>query len=149
MTITEAKAEINLRLDREIMGGVAPNVAPDRLKNTGAFKTILNEIAKEGWAFSEPSPGNFRVERAYVLRVTRSAEHQKLVEDRGAVAVGANTYEHPHSTQYTISETFRYFEVEGDPLSGVEITDELMAKAVLSLAAEAGGPRPADRVRDL
>ena len=147
MDIATAKAEINLRLDREIMSGT--DIVPDRLKNEGSFKPILDEVAKEGWILSETSPGEFRIARAYVLRVSRSAEHQKLVEDRGEVAAGDNTYEHPHSTQYSISETFRYFRVEGDPLSGIEITDSIMARALLCLTAQDRGPRPADRVRDL
>ena len=149
MTITEAKAEINLRLDREIMGGTDPEVAPDRLKNTGSFRVILDEVAKQGWLLSDISRGEFRVERAYVLRVTRSADHQKLVEDRGEVAVGDNTYEHPHSEQYLISETFRYATTEGNPLSGFEITDAVMAQSLICLAANKAGPRPADRVRNL
>ncbi len=147
MDIATAKDEINTRLDREIMGGT--DVVPDRLKNTGSFRVILDEVAKEGWIVSEPRPGEFRIRRAYVLRVTRSAEHQKLVERRGEVAVGDNTYEHPHSEQYPISETFRYGEVEGDPLSGLEITDSIMARALICLAANGSGPRLADRVRDL
>ena len=147
MDIATAKAEINFRLDREIMGGTA--AVSDRLKNEGSFKPILDEVAKEGWVLSESSPGKFRIARAYVLRVTRSPEHQKLVADRGEVAAGDNTYEHPHSEQYPISETFRYGEVEGDPLSGFEITDALMAKALICLKAHSVGPRPVDRVRDL
>ncbi len=143
----EAKAEINLRLDREIMGGT--DVAPDRLKNTGSFKVILDEVAKHGWLLSEISQGKFRIERAYILRVTRSTEVQKMLEDRKEVAFGDNTYEHPHSEQCPISETFRYGAVEDDPLSGIEITDALMAKALICLKAKSVGSRPVDRVRDL
>ena len=147
MDLAAAKNEINFRLDREIMGGV--DAVPDRLRNEDAFKPILDEVAKEGWALSETLPGEFRISRAYVLRVTRSSEHQKLVEDRGEVAAGNNTYDHPHSTQFPISKTFRYASEEGVPDSGLEITDALMAQALICLAANSTGPRPVDRVRDL
>ena len=147
MDFSTVKAEINERLDREIMGGMG--VVPDWLKNKSVFKLILDEVAKEGWVISEISRGEFRIERAYVLRVTRSTEHQKLVEDRGEVTAGDNTYEHPHSTQYPISKTFRYGKVEGVSDSGLEITDALMAQALICLAANRKGPRPEVRVRDL
>ena len=136
----EAKTEINERLDREVMGGTG--TVPDRLSTDADLQPVIDEIAKEGWVVSEPSRDNFLAKHAYVVRVTRSPEHQALVEGRGEVAVGDNTYEHSHSSQFPISKTFFYGEEK------LEITDAVMAKGLICLSANKHR-RSANWVRDL
>ena len=136
----DVKIEINERLDREVMKGTG--TVPDRLSTDADLQPVIDEIAKAGWVVSEPSRGEFLAQHRYVVSVTRSPEHQALVEGRGEVPVGENTYEHPHTSEFPISETFFYGEEK------LEITDAVMAKGLICLSANTQ-TRSANWVRDL
>ncbi len=148
MDLATAKAEINSRLDLEVMGE-APRIAPDRLVDDASLKTVVDKLALDGWTITKRTKTDIELSRIYVVRRTRTPEHQAAAEKAREVTVGDNTYETTVKQVRHVSIPTVYGRIEGDALSGVEVTDEVSALAIVALYANTSGPRPADRLRDL
>lgn len=108
----------------------------------------------EGWTdvrsqFRGDSPlatwtdgSRLRLRRAFRVRKTRHAMHQQLVEDRGEVIVGNNTYVHEFSESYS-------GDIGGKHDSRVDTYSSIFEVAIgLAALVTAAGRRPTDRVSD-
>lgn len=96
-----AKTAINERLST-IMG-----VSADYLSNRNSIQTVLAEITKEGWTITlrdqngeETADWNrarsFKMSRTYTVSITRSDEHQALIEKEGHPK-GQSTYQRTYT----------------------------------------------------
>lgn len=141
---------INARLAAYL--GVVPGT--DYVASQQAMAAVLARLQEDGWQLLRPDRSdigaNWQVEaalmleRSFVLRRTRSAEHQARAEAAGEALGGQDTYESLIVQRQRFS-TSSFMRVEG----GRAVVDNLLQAAGLAALGAAGfGARPANWVRD-
>ena len=132
-TPTGLKAEVNQKLNEKM----ATNV--DYTSSIQAMQPVISELEKKGWTFTSKGQ-NCAFERKYKVLITRTPEHQDVVERRGEVAIGDNTYESGvHMTTRCID---KYGEQKID-------IDYVTSVGNAALDAFSFGDKPANWLRDL
>lgn len=96
------KTDINFSLNEKMR-----TLAVDYLSD---MTPVYAEIAKSGWVFHDGETPYF--ERKYVALITRTPEHQAVVEARGEVRKGENTYESKICERVTCGFSLRKSESE-------------------------------------
>ena len=85
-TPTELKTSINQKLNEKMVTSV------DYTASIQAIQPVIDELGKKGWVFTTDGD-SCSFHRQYKILITRTAEHQEVVEKRGEVRKGENTYE--------------------------------------------------------
>jgi len=146
------KTAINAKI-KTLMGDLT---AKDYLANKAVLKTVLTKLhdsaAYGGWIIEANNPDwslatEVKLRRTYKILITRSPEHQAMVEKNGEVAIGDNTYQSIR-TEILNGSVDKRTGPKGDPkmetVAGIKET-----LGMLIIEALNKGPRPADRIGDL
>lgn len=155
------RARLNELIDIRIMGGTGVN-PPDYVASRQAFQPVVDKLKSDhNWALrlwvdrvfgtstNQPSQSTVAsFHRSYVVRITREAAHQSLVEARGEVSAGENTYERV-VTQVSAARLLGAIKEDENDLTPLLLDSAPKVGAAAALLAIKRGFRPATRLRDL
>ena len=133
-TSAEFKAGINQSLNEKMT-----TVSTDYTANIVAMQPIITKLEGKGWVFTTDGR-NCAFERKYKVLITRTPEHQAVVEKRGEVSKGDNTYESGVHATTRCRDTYGEEKIE---------MDYMTAMGNAALEAFGFGDKHANWLRDL
>lgn len=146
-----SKERLNELIDAHCAGGTGVN-PPDYCADAAAMRGAVEALKERGWALAVDAPGRWQQATKFLLRRgwvevrTRTPEHQALVERRGEVKPGENTYETTVRQEIHSEIGGAWREREQD--AGLVLDSPLLALAPAMVLAGRRGERPG-RLRDI